>query len=346
MSPPVPPPRFVEEGIVGAIAAAGACVLTNPLDVARVRLQLQQGGGRGPLGVIHRMWQTEGASALMRGLGFSLAYNVVLNSTRFSLYTMIVHDERHGLSPVGGGLCAGFAAGLISSPLAKARTLQQRAGNSTAEIGYHVPRSLDALRVRPFHGSLSWALRNGGHTACIFALYGHLKTMISSQWIEAPAPAVHLGASLQASVISCVLMNPFDLVATRMYHQASTLHTLGVSEGEVRLVYASAVDCAAKTVVADGVQGLYRGLGANIVRIVPHTVTTFVILEALRSHVGHLSGNRRSGSVPTGSGAKCQDNTSRMRAHAHCESDAMICESSARMRKGVRTRPGVSTNSL
>ena len=99
---------------------------------------------------------------LTAGLGPAMAYNVVLNATRFSLFRAVEADDRVG--PLTNGLFAGGVAGLIASPFARWRTILQ-AGDGTTRS------SLGELMARPFAGAPAWALRNAGHTAFIFHLY-------------------------------------------------------------------------------------------------------------------------------------------------------------------------------
>ena len=53
--------------------------------------------------------------------------------------------------------------------------------------------------------------------------------------------------------------------------------------GPARPLRAGALDCAFKTVAAEGPLGLYKGAGAHFLRVGPHTVLTFLILEQARA---------------------------------------------------------------
>jgi hypothetical protein len=78
-------------------------------------------------------------------------------------------------------------------------------------------------------------------------------------------------------------MNPVDVVGTRFFRQSACPDSRP---------YNSALDCFEKTVRAEGARGLSRGLGANLARVVPHTVLTFALVESLRdstSFLGSLS---------------------------------------------------------
>lgn len=320
-----------EEALLAAVSSAGASVFSNPLDVARVRSQLQMEGQSaargatrglmsGPLHSVVHIARAEGAAALTRGLSAAMAYNVVLNGTRFSVFSLLTSSRSEpsdgllrrwgseGLSlPTVSGVLAGCAAGFLASPLAQVRTLQQgivspaqttsSASSSSASASARGGRAgsgfiLSVLRAQPFAGATCWSIRNGGHTSIIFSLYGYSRDRIHEWSPRLSAPALNLCATLFAATVSCVLMNPVDLVATRLFADAGrgkALQRGGVKAvGGVRAVaafpqYTSAIDCALKTVVHEGVGGLYKGLGANIARIVPHTVLTFGLMEMLRS---------------------------------------------------------------
>ena len=64
---------------------------------------------------------------------------------------------------VASGLLSGGIAGFVAAPLARWRTLLQ-AGKRGELVSHHMSR--------PFAGAPAWALRNAGHTACIFHLVG------------------------------------------------------------------------------------------------------------------------------------------------------------------------------
>ena len=241
--------RLVEEGIAGGAASAAACLASNPIDGIRCRQQLKT---RPPI---------LGTSTLQAGLAPAMAYNIVLNSTRFSLYCAL-HDEESKISssllgPVASGVLAGGIAGFISSPLARWRTLRQ-AGDSLSSA-----RSF--LLDRPFEGAVPWAARNAGHTACIFPLFAIASKRLDASWADAPQTVRHLVASLFAASVSCMLMNPLDVYCTRLYHGGSQL------------------SAAYRSSLIGSLLAGYRGLSANLLRTVPHTVLTFVLLERWRS---------------------------------------------------------------
>jgi solute carrier family 25 (mitochondrial phosphate transporter), member 23/24/25/41 len=49
--------------------------------------------------------------------------------------------------------------------------------------------------------------------------------------------------------------------------------------------YTGAIDVFRKTYYRDGIKGLYRGFGANLVKVVPAVGTSYVIYEKVKSVV-------------------------------------------------------------
>ena len=231
----------VREATLGGVASAAAAIISNPIDIVRVRRQLGSLPAAAP-------------KSINAGLGPAMIYNVVLNSTRFSLFYAV--DDR--LGPIAGGLLAGGVAGFISSPFARWRTLRQ-AGESSA-----------SLMTRPFAGALPWAFRNAGHTACIFYLFAATSKALEERSASAQLPPTlrHLAGSLVAATTSCFLMNPLDVYCTRQY----------AATGSGAIAPPAAPARVASSLLASG----YAGLGANMLRTVPHTVLTFVLVGALR----------------------------------------------------------------
>ncbi|KAJ2313410.1 hypothetical protein H4R23_001610, partial [Coemansia sp. Cherry 401B] len=88
-----------------------------------------------------------------------------------------------------------------------------------------------------------------------------------------PGSIVHLGAGALSGVTSCVLLQPFDLIKTRLQQsQIQQAHNgLGTISATVRSV-----------VAADGVRGLWRGTLPSLIRNAPGTSLYFYFLNHTR----------------------------------------------------------------
>jgi hypothetical protein len=95
--PPPPPPHlpaWLQAAVAGA-AGAGASLLTNPLDLVKLRLQVwRAGGGAGAAGAPYRgLWdglrrvaREEGARGLLRGAPVRMAFHAASTCVSMSLY--------------------------------------------------------------------------------------------------------------------------------------------------------------------------------------------------------------------------------------------------------------------
>jgi solute carrier family 25 protein 34/35 len=71
-------------------------------------------------------------------------------------------------------------------------------------------------------------------------------------------------SSLLTGFFATVAMNPPDVISTRLYNQPVV--------GGRGTLYTGWLDCARKTVRAEGVRGLYKGFLAHYLRLGPHTI--------------------------------------------------------------------------
>lgn len=122
------------EFAIGALAAVGAGFFTNPVDVVKVRLQLQgELEARGSYTKIYKntlhaaylIGKHEGVLALQAGLVPALAFQVVLNGIRLGAYKSaqryeLIVDERGNTDVLRTALVSGTAGcvgAVLGSPL-------------------------------------------------------------------------------------------------------------------------------------------------------------------------------------------------------------------------------------
>lgn len=111
--------------MLGSLACCGACVFTNPLEVVKIRLQLQgelqtQGSYRQHYrGVLQALWlvgRNDGLRGLQKGLGAGLLYQGLMNGIRLSFFSYM---QALGLIDLpGGNVVAGALAGALGAFIA------------------------------------------------------------------------------------------------------------------------------------------------------------------------------------------------------------------------------------
>lgn len=287
----------------GALAGCGACMFSNPVEVAKVRFQLSaelQVVGRVPYrGVLHCLLsiaRDEGVWALQRGLGAALAFQVAMNGTRLGVYEPLQHliagaAEGSGLaekeaalsSPlvkVVAGAAAGAMGAVPSSPmyLAKCRLMSQTSAANVAfrqqhaySGGWDVVRTLyrQGGVAALFHGVRASALRSAVSSSAQLGTYDTARAFIDAYTPIENELAAQLAASLTSGVVVTTVMNPFDMALTRLYNAAD-----GAYRGMTHTITAS--------VRAEGLGALGKGWWASYCRNAPHTLATLLLWEQIK----------------------------------------------------------------
>ena len=104
--------------------------------------------------------------------------------------------------------------------------------------------------------------------------YYELKKRAGALGYDVDSPVVHVPCSAISAGVSILCCNPADVTRTRVYNQP----TDGAR-------YANALDAARKILATEGPLGFYKGAGSHYLRLGPHMVLVFVILEQLRLFV-------------------------------------------------------------
>lgn len=120
--------------LMSGVAACGACVFTNPLEVVKTRMQLQgelQAPGtyqRHYRNVFHAFFtigKVDGLAALQKGLGPALLYQFLMNGIRLGTYGLAesggyLRTKEGTHSPVrsaAAGALAGVMGAYLGSPI-------------------------------------------------------------------------------------------------------------------------------------------------------------------------------------------------------------------------------------
>ncbi|CAL8093213.1 unnamed protein product [Orchesella dallaii] len=294
------------ELLLGGSAAASAAVFTNPLEVVKIRMQLQgelQAKGKFTVhyrNVFHAAFQIltkEGPLAIQKGLCPALSYQFVMNGVRLGLYHVA---EKQGLTKNASGkvdtlrsilvACAcGGTAGVIGSPFCLVKThLQAKANAKEIAVGYQHSSEGMAAAFRSIYGKYGIPGLWRGMTTTLVRLivvssvqlptFAKAREFVTSKQLF-PEGSIWNSflASLLSGLLVSVAMAPFDLVSTRFYNQGLDPIT---GKG---LLYASVRNCASKIFKAEGVLGFFKGWTAIYFRLGPHTLLSLVFWDQLKS---------------------------------------------------------------
>jgi solute carrier family 25 protein 34/35 len=275
---------------MGCIASCAAVTFTNPLEVIKTRLQMDNArvGLRGNAikqtlaGTAKSIVTQEGLGALQRGLVAAYFYQSIMNGTRLGIYdpvrTFIYQKFNQPIqkSKISLNALAGFLSGSMcafaSSPFLLIKTRLQTnksAPQSTLQVlkSIYSAAGLKGL----FHGVSASMVRTGVGSMSQLASYDFCKGSLMNVGFQDDVKTHFVASTLTGGFIA-TFMCPFDTITTRYYNQKS---------GDVQ-VYKSAVDCARKTIAEEGLLSLWKGWVPLFLRVGPHTIITFLVLEQLK----------------------------------------------------------------
>ncbi|KAI3670369.1 hypothetical protein L1987_07709 [Smallanthus sonchifolius] len=306
---------FVEGGVASIVAGCS----THPLDLIKVRMQLQGESApvanpnlrpafayngavamphpppppavvrAGPVSVGLKIYRTEGVSALFSGISATVLRQTLYSTTRMGLYEIFRNkwtDQTTGTfsltRKITAGLLAGGIGAAVGNPADVAMVRMQADGRLPVAqrrnykgVGDAIARMVKQEGVTSlWRGSSLTVNRAMIVTASQLASYDQIKETILKNGVMGDGLGTHVTASFAAGFVASVASNPVDVIKTRVMN-------MKVEEG-VAPPYKGAVDCAVKTVKAEGPMALYKGFIPTISRQGPFTVVLFVTLEQVR----------------------------------------------------------------
>eukprot|EP00428_Durinskia_dybowskii_P041352 CAMPEP_0170274108 /NCGR_PEP_ID=MMETSP0116_2-20130129/37024_1 /TAXON_ID=400756 /ORGANISM="Durinskia baltica, Strain CSIRO CS-38" /LENGTH=272 /DNA_ID=CAMNT_0010525351 /DNA_START=102 /DNA_END=920 /DNA_ORIENTATION=+ len=251
------------------VAVTGATMLTHPIDVVKVRLQLaRKSCARADsfsLSRFARMWpslyRAEGPAVFFAGVRSGAMRAASYGTARIGLCEPL---EAAVGSKTGGALISGVLATVVGNPFEvlkvrlQARPDQAAAGELRA-MAAMVREEGFAVLFRGF----AWAsARSALLTASQVVPYAHSKTVLRPI-VKSDGLALHTAASLIAGVITCTVTAPVDVMKTRVM-SASGGHGMHDALSLLR---------------SEGPLFFFKGWLANYVRIGPQTLFIFVFFE-------------------------------------------------------------------
>uniref|UniRef100_A0A8C9WA05 Mitochondrial dicarboxylate carrier n=2 Tax=Scleropages formosus TaxID=113540 RepID=A0A8C9WA05_SCLFO len=270
----------------GGVASCGAACCTHPLDLIKVHLQTQQEVKLRMTGMAMHVVRSEGVLALYSGLSASLCRQMSYSLMRFAIYETVrdmLTSRNQGPMPfyqkVLLGAFGGLTGGFIGTPADMVNVRMQNDVKLPPALRRNYAHALDGLirvwreeGVRKLFSGASMASSRGAMvTVGQLSCYDQAKQLVLGTGVMTDNVLTHFLASLIAGGCATFLCQPMDVVKTRLMN----------SKGEYRGV----IHCLRDTSHL-GPLAFYKGLVPAGIRLIPHTVLTFIFLEQLRKHFG------------------------------------------------------------
>lgn len=305
---------FVEGGIASIVAGCS----THPLDLIKVRMQLQgesaaaaavpqpalafQAGAHtvtlphapptkpGPIGICTQILRAEGAAGLFSGISATMLRQTLYSTTRMGLYDILKKrwtQENGGVLPlhrkIAAGLIAGGVGAAVGNPADLAMVRMQADGRLPLADRRNYRSVGDAIARMTRDEGVRSLWRGSALTVNRAMIVTASQLATYDQAKEAILArrgpgADGLGTHVAASFAA-------GIVAAAASNPVDVVKTrvmnMKVAPGAPP-PYAGALDCALKTVRSEGVMALYKGFIPTVSRQGPFTVVLFVTLEQVR----------------------------------------------------------------
>jgi len=285
----------------GGVASAGAACITHPLDLLKVHLQTGSGvsaaSGKAAIektnvnliGHVAKIVRSQGFLALYNGLSASLLRQLTYSTTRFAIYDIakqkkspngeaISFPVRLGMAAFAGG-CGGVLGtpgDLLNVRMQNDIKLPVDQRRNYQHAGDGLIRIFREEGFRKLFNGIEWASSRAVLvTVGQLCFYDVIKQMLLNTKYFKDNLVTHFTSSLCAGAIATAITQPLDVLKTRAMNAKP-----GEFKGPVHLLMFTAR------------QGFpfvfFKGFIPAFVRLGPHTIITFVLLEQLRLRFGHL----------------------------------------------------------
>ncbi|KAH8102287.1 mitochondrial FAD carrier protein [Cristinia sonorae] len=300
-----PPPSFfpttaLDHAFAGIGAGTVAVLCMHPLDLLKVKFQVATEKPSGGLGgqiwsALREVKVNEGWKGLYRGVGANITGNASSWGLYFLFYNMLKahasgNDPSYKMS-AGSYLLysaqASAVTAIITNPIwvVKVRMFTTRADDPTAyrSLSHGLSSIYRTEGIAGWWKGTTLALFGVGNGALQFMAYEKMKQWgferkrkqflkAGKEWrpeddkLSNTAYTLMSGAS---KLVALTMTYPYQVIRSRIQNNA-TAH-----------LYPTIPTCIRLTFAHEGLRGFYRGLGTNLVRVLPGTCVTFVVYENL-----------------------------------------------------------------
>lgn len=279
------------EFMIGGIASCIAEAATLPFDTLKVRMQIEPNTSFFPMFI--KILKNEGYISFFNGIEPAIIRQIFYGSMRYGFYPLIKNllNARHIKNAFMHKFLSGLLTGAISSALANPTDLikirmqgSSKARDSKLKRSHRYKNFVDAFItiiknegfLALYTGILPTIVRASVIAAVEMSVYETIKLYISEVLeVQSSSVIVHIISALIASCLSSLASCPFDMARSRVMNQP-------VRRDGVGALYKGPFHCLYISVKQEGVLVLWAGFWALLLRLVPNTVLTFMIMEQLR----------------------------------------------------------------
>ncbi|XP_037083143.1 mitochondrial thiamine pyrophosphate carrier-like [Pollicipes pollicipes] len=287
-----------QHGLAGASSGFFTRLCCQPLDVLKIRFQLQHepvrrsanSKYRGVLQALGQVVRDEGASALWKGHVPAQLLSVVYGTVQFACFEYFTRELHQLASEPSGGtaLSLHFVAGGASGVAASAASLPLDVVR-TRLVAQGEPKYYRSMRAAAAHmlrnegptafakGLVPTMLQTAPYTALQFGAFAACNQLLSRQLLLQDRPTTRaMLCGVVAGLAAKTAVYPLDVAKKRIQVQGFQQHRHGF--GEVR-EYRGLLHCLRSTAYQEGVRGIYKGLMPSSIKAMATTGLHFTFYE-------------------------------------------------------------------
>jgi len=283
--------KTVRPFLIGGLSASSATCCIQPIDMVKVRIQLQSGKvNANPVNIAATMLRTEGVTIFYRGLSAAVFRQLTYGMTRLGVFRTLTNRYTPAgktaadidfLTKVGCSLTAGGIGALVGTP-AEVALIRMQADTVCPEAerrGYK--NVVDALlRIGReeglngfFTGATPTIVRGLSINLGMLMTYDTYKKWNSS-WAGEGTQSNRFFSGFLSGWTAATVSLPFDFIKTRLQKQAP------LPDGT--MPYKGVLDCMRKVAAEEGIGAFYQGYFTFVVRIAPHIMLTWVFMDNVK----------------------------------------------------------------
>ncbi|KAH0793407.1 hydrogenosomal membrane protein 31 precursor [Histomonas meleagridis] len=285
----------IEKLSVGFIAGTLSRTITSPLDVVKMLMQVSSKGGN-VKDILAKLWQEDGIAGFWRGNTAACIRLGPQSAIKFYAFEEI--EKRLGKGKPLTGIqrtVAGAAAGTISQvltyPLDVARTritVDPKKYNGIFSTLATIVKEEGVTSL--YSGILPTIMGVIPYEGAQFYAYGGLKNLYSTKIAPGKpiSPFTNCLIGATAGMFSQTFSYPFDVVRKRLM----------LRDANNKPIYNGTIDAFAKILKEEGPLGLYRGVGLNLVKVVPFAALQFTLVDEVRKTLYRFEQRREAQKAP------------------------------------------------
>jgi solute carrier family 25 (mitochondrial folate transporter), member 32 len=267
--------KATDEALAGFTAGFVSTISLHPLDLLKTKLQVNESSMKS-LGPTIRSISSQGVKGFYAGMSPNLLGATASWGIYFFWYSLLKdsYSTTQRLQPhqhlLASGL-AGALTSLVTNPIWVVKTrmfTQPQTTNRYRNVFDGLHKLWKQEGVKGYYKGIVPALFGVSHGAIQFMVYEQLKLLVDGK-----GTGEYIAMACTSKVVATVCTYPYQVVKSRMQTNQELLK--------------GRYDSVTKTILSiyrNEKRGFYKGMGVNLIRVLPGTCITFAVYEFLSGH--------------------------------------------------------------